>query len=75
MDYNDRELARQHENFLDPDYGVSQSPSGIIAECGCGCKSIIEADDCYIRIEDDYFIDSSCVMIWLQKEFDVEIVD
>jgi hypothetical protein len=72
MDRNDQELARQHENFLNPDHGVS---GGILAKCGCGCKSIIEADDCYIRIEDDYFIDSSCVMIWLQKEFDVEIVD
>jgi len=43
-------------------------------ECHCGCGELITTEDAYIRWEDEYFTDRSCVMKYLKKTFDVEEV-
>lgn len=58
------------DRFKLPDY---ESP--ILDECSCGCKTVIEVDDPYIRFEDDYFVDEYCFMKFMKDNFDIEIRD
>ncbi|ULL14331.1 hypothetical protein DVH26_07645 [Paenibacillus sp. H1-7] len=45
---------------------------GTLGRCHCGCGELLTTEDAYIRWDDQYFTDRSCVMKYLKNNFDLE---